>query len=1108
MFKYELDSNYTPGVLLGLFNIDQSFISLIKSYLNSFYKNHINYLEITDEQLKKPKLKRIKESNSDELGMIALNWLEKFQYLTPGLIIQMFDITDSIIDVQNVDINQISEPIIKNIQLIKNGYQQSNQLILIKNFKKVPGLENNMKNAIMKYFKYNFKEKSIYFINDMLYQNNVGIIQQIGKLIIDEVTNYYNYKIKIYIDKFNSQKNNEQKEYAIKYLIKIFLLAKITNIILDNKKINYYDYIKNAYEILKKIDKKNYMFSNNDLKVKYLEIKNLADFLLNQILSEKNSNRKNIFNLIINHLYYFDRSNIYRNDKNDISNNPFNEFKKAKDISFINNKWKYSWLQYLLQIISKDNNLSNNKILNYYLINNLYHIYIFLKKEPNFLQEINSKIDKGIVTKKIKPKFIEKVSKYYEMEGDNITGLINDEENFGLYISELVIENMNLLNSKYILTKIKDYFSNKNNEFNYYDFYLINKYCKDNESKIDFNHDLIKVLNAKSNNIFKFKNVFSHISNKINKILLETKINEGENSILIFRLIEHLILFTSLSDKEISKEQISKMNDVFSLDLNIQQDNKRIIYLKNLENKLFNLQLNYNMKEVTLLDILNITIDLSLLRKDLSFNIEKIIIYFPGNINNKEIMINKILSKDTPININFNYFIKNYFNKFYITNIELHLKNKIIINLLNKDKKDIILYKQEKNKKNIDDIINIEFINDNKNIKNKIILGKNENHLMNIKYNIKSDNKDLIIKKIKIIVQLLKDEKKVEIKNYEYKILEGTQGYLINEKNELIYENVNTILDENLPQVEYILKIKETGNFVLNYKFNFTLINKNCPNEFCILDCNKNIEIKSIEPFIFTNELKSPLYFINQKTQLKTYPINYAITLISFIENILSENIIINKILHLPNNDSLEINSVTEKLFYKLKNYNIKFCPKDKISIKAQIKSKKEFSGSLGQLKIFWASENLFKNKNFNESYINYSIFDLDEINIKKLSLIIEGKYLKMNNKYQIGIKNLDNNTKIIQCNIKEENKDEKYILCGKTNLKKILSPNKEIQILYNIYDSFTGDNIDENMENKIYQFNCVFTINEYFISDDKDKFKSDYLNNIIYFSPELFKLT
>ena len=105
MFKYELDSNYTPGVLLGLFNIDQSFISLIKSYLNSFYKSHINYIEITDGQLKKPKLKRIKESNSDELGMIALNWLEKFQYLTPGLIIQMFDITDSIIDVQTVSIN-------------------------------------------------------------------------------------------------------------------------------------------------------------------------------------------------------------------------------------------------------------------------------------------------------------------------------------------------------------------------------------------------------------------------------------------------------------------------------------------------------------------------------------------------------------------------------------------------------------------------------------------------------------------------------------------------------------------------------------------------------------------------------------------------------------------------------------------------------------------------------------------------------------------------------------------------------------------------------------------------------------------------------------------
>ena len=120
----------------------------------------------------------------------------------------------------------------------------------------------------------------------------------------------------------------------------------------------------------------------------------------------------------------------------------------------------------------------------------------------------------------------------------------------------------------------------------------------------------------------------------------------------------------------------------------------------------------------------------------------------------------------------------------------------------------------------------------------------------------------------------------------------------------------------------------------------------------------------------------------------------------------------------------------------------------------------------------------------------------------------MEEKYIKMWNKYQICIKNLENTSKMIQFNIKEENKDEKYFLCGKTNFKELMAPNKEIKILYNIYDRISGGSIDEFKENDVYKFNNVFILNEYNISDKKDKFKEDYLKNIIYFSPELFKLT
>ena len=134
-------------------------------------------------------------------------------------------------------------------------------------------------------------------------------------------------------------------------------------------------------------------------------------------------------------------------------------------------------------------------------------------------------------------------------------------------------------------------------------------------------------------------------------------------------------------------------------------------------------------------------------------------------------------------------------------------------------------------------------------------------------------------------------------------------------------------------------------------------------------------------------------------------------------------------------------------------------------------------------------------------------MFDLSDININKLSLIIEGKYLKICKKYQIGIKNMEAISKLVQLNIKEENENKKYILCGKTNLSSILTQNREIKILFNIYNAITGMNIDEGIENKVHKFDNIIIVNEYYIFDDKDKFKSKSLKNIIYFTPELFKL-
>ena len=1121
MIKFEFPENYKPGLLLGLYNLEQVFINSLKSTLNAQYKNNINYLQITNETLKKPKLKRIKDSNYDEIGMISLTWLEKFEYFLPGLIIQMTDITDLITDIQNININQICEPIIKNINLIKSVYPQSYQLIIIKNFKRVSGLENNVKNFVTNSF--SVKNNIIFFVNDMLYHENKNIIKQIGKLIIENIFGFYNFKINYYLNKYNNQRNNEQKEYAVKYLIKTFLLAKVSNIILNNKNINYYDYINNAYNILIILDKHSYMFSNNNLKSKYLEIKNLADFLLNEIMTDKSINNKNIINLILNHIYNFDSKNFYNDKSNDNKNiNKIKDFQQYKDINFINYKWKLFWLKYLSEINknNNNNNIDKNNILNYNILNNYYHIYILLKNDPNFTQDICSKINKEIVTKKINPKYFEKVPKLYEMDGDNITGLLSDDENLGIYISDLIMNDKNLLNPEYILKQIKEFFIK--NKLNYYDFYILNKHCKDNEYNEDFNKILIQILNTNNNNIFKFPKVYSHISNKINKIILDLKYEKNENECaqLYFKIIEHLLLYSSISSKELSDEQIIKLNNILSGD-NIIEGKNTIIHLNNLENKLFDIKINYNTKEVNLLDVININIDISLLRKNLILNIEKIIIYFPKNKSNKEenknhkeLIMNKDLSQDNHIQINFNYLINCYLSKLYVTNIELYLQNKLIINIFNKDKKDIILYNKNNNKININDIINFDFFN-KKNKDNIILIGKDENHLLNIKYNLKNDNKDIFIKNIKINIQLLKqietqEKKKWEnANNYEFIILEGTSGYLIIDNKELYYEFDNLNLDKNLPLIEFLIKVKELGNYKLNYKFHFVLINNNCPEEKCILECNKNVLVHCIESFDYKNEINSSLYFINPQNNIKSYPINYPINIISYLENKLSEKIIITKVVHITNdnNNFIEINCPTEKLFSKIKNFQLKFSKNEIISISAKLISKSEISDSLGKLNIFWVSEDLYKNNRFSEIYINQSSFDLSEININILSLSIEGKYLKMCNKYQIGIKNMETISKLIQLDIKEENENKKYILCGKTNLNSILTPNKEIKILYNIYNAITGMNIDEIIENKVHKFDNVITVNEYYIFDNKDKFKSKSLKNTIYFTPELFKL-
>ena len=1130
MFKYEIDSKYSSGVLLGYYNIENQFLLSIKNCLEQNYKNNIKYVEITSEKLKIQKLKIRNEKNYEELGMISTNWIEKVQKSLLGLIIQMIDITDTVNNATG-DINKIGETILKEISKIKNIYQNTNQFMIIKNFKKSYGLEDSIKNQILTKYKY-FKDRCIFFINDPNYMTNSEIIKKITQIIKEEISNFYSTKIQYYINKYKNNENNRQIEYAIKNLIKTFLLSKLTNIINIDNSINYYDYIQKAYTMLtKNLNKRTYMFCQPNIKIIYLEKKNIADFLIQEILSQQNLPLNDIINLIINHLNNFDFIH-FNDDKTTEVNTNINSCKELKDIYFINMIWKFSWYMHLLNNFKKIHLIDVKYIyLKRYILNNLFHLHSFLVNEPNFIQEINTTINFEISYQRTKNnKYLEKIPKYYEIDEGNIVGKLTDDENLSLYISELIFEDKNLIKEKNVLKIIENLILHS--QTNYYDYFLINRYCiKNNLNEKDNELEKIlgKLLHKNNKNLIKFPKIYNNFSSYLNKYILESKFeNKEENNYDIFKQIEYLILYYSNIRKELTNEETNKINELLSY--NIMSNEK--IELNSFENQLFKIEINYNVNEVKPLDFITTNINISLNRKDISIYIDKIIIYFPKNNKNekeknyKEISVKQELSINNSINFNFKYLVKLFFSNLYVINIELYLKNKLIINLINKEKKNIVFNNKSNELIKKNDMVDIQFdkfsfdsdkkskteLTNSKESSKVILVGKNENHLFYLNYKTKIENNDVYIKSAKAIIKLISgfSNNGEEIKCFSFKTIKN-KGYNNCGNKELILEFENINLEQNLPPFEFILQIDEIGDFGINYEINFVLINDKCPDDCFYLKIHKTIKLKCIDSFNNNNKINSSLYYINQQNKIKAYPIQYPINIISFFRNKLYENIIIKKIIYFPLNNAIEINSPTEKLFSKKHDYKIKVLSDEKVSFHCKIIVKENLNGSIGTVKLLWVSEELYNHKDFNESMLNESIFNLNNINITKLPLMVQGNYINKINKYQLKIKNLESMSKIIKFSLKEINKEaanEQFILSGKTNISEILLPSKELNIQYNIFDTMTGSNLMDLNENFTYKFNNSITLNEYYIVDNKDKFDSKALRNIIYYIPELFKST
>lgn len=620
MFEWDKEKQLINGVVIGIYNFDKSSIESLKLAIESHYQCNIHYIEITQEFLKQQKLqKRQKKNNSDELGIISSKFIYKIQQLLPGAVIQMIDITNLAMQMEEPE--KIFDYIIKEIGVMKNNYLSSCHIIVIKNLCHggIESLNNNnyniggglggngnfeggygnnfmmltdemIKNNILLKAKY-IEEKNIIFIRDNTQFKNEEFMSSVGNLIKDEVTNFYLYKIKYYHGKFLNSETNSQKEYAIKYLIKLYLLSFMTHNIQD---INF-SYIQNAYDILiHDINPKNYMFCPPDMKTIYLELKNIGDFLIQEIISAQNLSKNDIIKYVINHLLIFDYTKFFFNKEEKHFYNS-----KLKDIYVINLIWKYSWFNYLDNF--KEMDFINNNIIKNSMINNLLRILKLLKNEPDIFEQISQKVNKDDKYKEIKSKFFEKIPKYFEIdENENLIGRLNDEENLNLFIYNIINKNKNILSTDFIKKKLDDIISRI--KLNVYDFYLINKFNLINKEKIENqnkennqNNSLVvlgKVLNDVDNGYLeKFPNVFSHLLKKINNIIVnnyeinnnqdikeENKniINENNekivnnslnnnNNISVSKILSNLLQYASVTKNNLTKEELKKISELLSL---------------------------------------------------------------------------------------------------------------------------------------------------------------------------------------------------------------------------------------------------------------------------------------------------------------------------------------------------------------------------------------------------------------------------------------------------------------------------------------------------------------------------------------------------------------
>ena len=144
MFNFNIDSKIKPGFLIGFYNIETNFLLSIKNAVEEETHNNINYIEITNDKMKIQIIKKRKEKDYGELGMISLSWIEKMQVYVPAVIIQMIDLTELTNAAPPIDTNKIYETLRKEYDNLKK-----NQLDKLRNELK------DLDKKLLQYLSYN-----------------------------------------------------------------------------------------------------------------------------------------------------------------------------------------------------------------------------------------------------------------------------------------------------------------------------------------------------------------------------------------------------------------------------------------------------------------------------------------------------------------------------------------------------------------------------------------------------------------------------------------------------------------------------------------------------------------------------------------------------------------------------------------------------------------------------------------------------------------------------------------------------------------------------------------------------------------------------------------